>query len=92
MVLLLISVVLAPLLGDLYREFAIPLNFVVLVLRVGGFGHQFVSGSLWEQTRVPFGLASLKPDRNPIAIRRMSSASLLARWGQELLHRPSSHA
>ena len=42
MVLLLMSVVLVPLLGKFYCEFALPLMSVDLVPRVGGVGHQIV--------------------------------------------------
>ena len=47
MVLLLMSVVLVPLLGDLYREFALPFISVDLVPRVGGFGHQIFFRITW---------------------------------------------
>ena len=40
MVLLFTSVVFVPSVGELYREFALPLISVDLVPRVGGFGHQ----------------------------------------------------
>ena len=48
MVLLLMSVLLVPLLGKLYCEFALPLMSVDLVPRVGGVGHQHFFRTTWD--------------------------------------------
>ena len=64
-VLLLMSVVLVPLLGKLYRECALPLMSVDLVPRVGGVGHQhFCQDHMGDIRGCPFGPAMLKRDRN----------------------------
>ena len=43
---------------------------VDLMPRVGGLGIKFFSGTACGQDESTFGSASLKPDRNPFAIRR----------------------
>ena len=74
MVLLLMSVVLVPLLGKLYREFALPLISVDLVPRVGGVEHQFFFQDRVGNIRgCPFGSAMLKRDRNLFEIPRMGT-------------------
>ena len=79
MVLLLISVVFVPLVGELYREFALPSISVDLVPRVGGFGHQNFFQDQMGTNKGLSGPATLKLEGNLIAIQCMSSASLLAR-------------
>ena len=91
MVLLLMSVVLVPLLGKLYCEFALPLMSVDLVPRVGGVRHHHFFRTTWGTYEGALSgqpcLAGPKPLRNPGNGR---TGSLIA-MGPDAAVQASSH-